>query len=41
MLRRTLSLWLALFALCWSVAANAMVQRSLCVWDLLGANGET
>ena len=41
MLRQTLSLWLALFALCWSVAANAMVQRSLCVWDLLGANGET
>lgn len=29
------------FALCWMDAAFAAVQRTLCVWDLLGANGET
>ncbi len=41
MMRYVLNLLLVVTSLCWTHAASAAVQRSLCVWDLMGANGET
>lgn len=42
MTRYSFKLLFTVFALFWTAAASAAtVQKSLCIWDLMGANGET